>query len=82
MCEDKRERVILILKNMAKRETGKREETADVTAQVLEELSELRQEVRLAIEAASMPHSALSCATVPCSTKPSGIPVFVISAPE
>ena len=53
MCEDKRERVILILKNMAKRETGKREETADVTAQVLEELSELRQEVRLAIEAAS-----------------------------
>ena len=53
VCEDKRERVILILKNMAKRETGKREETADVTAQVLEELSELRQEVRLAIEAAS-----------------------------
>ena len=47
VCEDKRERVILILKNMAKRET------ADVTAQVLEELSELRQEVRLAIEAAS-----------------------------
>ena len=35
VCEDKRERVILILKNMAKRETGKREETADVTAQVL-----------------------------------------------
>ena len=38
VCGDKRERVILILKNMAKRETGKREETADVTAQVLEEL--------------------------------------------
>lgn len=38
---------------MAKRETSKREETVDVTAQVLEELNELRQEVRLAIEAAS-----------------------------
>ena len=39
--------------SMAKRETSKREETVDVTAQVLEELNELRQEVRLAIEAAS-----------------------------
>ena len=38
---------------MAKRETSKREETVDVTAQGLEELNELRQEVRLAIEAAS-----------------------------
>ena len=38
---------------MAKRETSKREEKVDVTAQVLEELNELRQEVRLAIEAAS-----------------------------
>ena len=38
---------------MAKRETSKREETVDVTAQVLEELNELRQGVRLAIEAAS-----------------------------
>lgn len=38
---------------MAKRETSKREETVDVSAQVLEELNELRQEVRLAIEAAS-----------------------------
>ncbi len=38
---------------MAKRETSKREEMVDVTAQVLEELNELRQEVRLAIEAAS-----------------------------
>ena len=38
---------------MEKRETSKREETVDVTAQVLEELNELRQEVRLAIEAAS-----------------------------
>ena len=38
---------------MAKRETSKREDTVDVTAQVLEELNELRQEVRLAIEAAS-----------------------------
>ena len=38
---------------MAKRETSKREETVDVTAQVLEELNELRQEVRLAIGAAS-----------------------------
>ena len=38
---------------MAKRETSKREETVDVTAQVLEELNKLRQEVRLAIEAAS-----------------------------
>ena len=38
---------------MAKRETSKREETVDVTAQVLEELNELRQEVRLVIEAAS-----------------------------
>ena len=38
---------------MAKRETSKREETVDVTAQVLEELNEVRQEVRLAIEAAS-----------------------------
>lgn len=38
---------------MAKRETSKREETVDVTAQVLEELNELRQKVRLAIEAAS-----------------------------
>ena len=39
---------------MAKRETSKREEMVDVTAQVLEELNELRQEVRLAIEAAQM----------------------------
>ncbi|HJA14025.1 MAG TPA: MerR family transcriptional regulator [Candidatus Butyricimonas faecavium] len=38
---------------MTERETSKRKETSGVTAQVLEELSELRQEVRLAIEAAS-----------------------------
>ena len=53
MCGDKRERVILILKNMAKRETSKGEETANAVAQVLEELRELRQEVRLAIETAT-----------------------------
>ena len=40
-------------KNMAKRETSKREETANVPVQVLEELKELREEVCLAIEAAS-----------------------------
>lgn len=48
-----RERVILILKNMTRKETSKREERANVSAQVLEELKELREEVRLAIEAAS-----------------------------
>ena len=40
-------------KNMARKETSKREETANVSVQVLEELKELRQEVGLAIEAAS-----------------------------
>ena len=38
---------------MAKRETSKREETANVPVQVIEELRKLREEVRLAIEAAS-----------------------------
>ena len=38
---------------MAKRETSKREETANVPVQVLEELRKLREEVCLAIEAAS-----------------------------
>ena len=40
-------------KNMARKETSKREETASVPVQVLEELKELREEVCLAIEAAS-----------------------------
>ena len=38
---------------MAKKETSKREETANVPVQVLEELRKLREEVCLAIEAAS-----------------------------
>ena len=38
---------------MARKETSKREETASVPVQVLEELKELREEVCLAIEAAS-----------------------------
>ena len=40
-------------KNMARKETSKREETANVSVQVLEELRKLREEVCLAIEAAS-----------------------------
>lgn len=48
---------------MAKRETSKGEETANVAAQVLEELKELRQEVRLAIETATnAPYKVLSAA--------------------
>lgn len=50
-------------KNMAKRETSKGEETANAVAQVLEELKELRQEVRLAIETATnAPYKVLSAA--------------------
>ena len=52
-CAGERERGNFNNKNMAKRETSKREETANVPVQVLEELRKLREEVRLAIEAAS-----------------------------
>ena len=51
---------------MAKRETSKREETVDVTAQVLEELNELGLEVRLAIEAASNASCRVGDADVLC----------------